>query len=227
MKILWTICSIIGIAAAILSYFVLKLSPVDGGNFNSGYGNPLMAFLFSNSSEDVALVFGSFEGPLRSARIDGMRISIYADFPYIAAYGSFFLLFFISVFKQTGRWIWLIFGLIGVVAAIGDAIEDVILLGILDDPDMAPLVTVLAVPVYIKFFGIALASIGAGVFLSKQESPIWKVFGVLSLFSGLAVIIGLIFPRQLVWTLVYSIAIGGIAMLIYSITRIFSSVSKV
>ena len=227
MKKYWIICSTFGIAAALVSYFVIKLSPVDGGDFNSGYGNPLMAFMFANSPEDVALVFGDLKDPLGSARVDGMRKSLYLDFPYIAAYVSFFLLFFISASKQAGRRLWLIFGLIGVVAAIGDAIENVILIGILSDSGTAPLVTVLAFPVYIKFIGIAFANIGAGVFLFKQDSLIWKAFGVLSVFSGLAVIIGLIFPRQLVWTFVYSIAIGWIAMFIYSTTRIFRSAPKV
>jgi len=227
VKNFWIICSIFGIAAAILSYLVIKLSPVDGGNFNSGYGTPLMAFEFANSPEDVALVFGSHEGPLRSARIDGMRKSVYVDFPYIAAYGSFFLLFFISAFKQTGGRIWLICGLIVVVAAIGDVIENLILLGILNDLVAAPLVSVLAIPVNIKFIGLAVANIGAGVFLSRKDSLIWKALGALSLLGGLAVLIGLILPRQLVWTFVCSLGIGWIAMLIYSTTRIFRSVSKV
>jgi len=227
MKKYWIICSILGIAAALVSYFVVKFSPADGGNFNLGYGNPLMAFMFANSPEDVALVFGSVEGPIRSARIDGMCKSVYADFSYILVYVSFLLLFFISAYKQAGRRLWLIFGLIGVVAAIGDAIENVIFIGILNNPGTAPLVTVLAFPVYIKFIGIALANIGAGVFLFKQDSLIWKAFGILSLFSGLAVIIGLIFPRQLVWTLARSIAIGWIAILVYSTARIFRPAPKV
>lgn len=222
----WILCTIIGIAAAILSSFVLKYSPADGGNFHPGYGKPVTAFEFAHSPEDVALVFGEVNGPARSGRIDGMRKGVYADFPFIIAFGSFLFVFFLAAFKQTGLRVWLIFGSVGIIAAASDAIEDIILLGILNDPIAAPLVSVLAVPVYMKFTGLAVTNIAAGVFLTKQRSLIWKAFGSLVFLSGIAVIIGLILPRQLVWILANAVAIGWIAMLIYAVTQSLRSNEK-
>lgn len=219
MRHAWLRIISVGLVAAVLSFFVFALSPEDGGAFDPGFGSPVTAFEFAQTPEDVAHVFGAVGDPAREARIASMRKGVYADFPFIVAFGAFIALFFFAASKQSGRSVWLVFAIVGIVAALADMIEDVILLGILSDPVTAPLVSVLAIPVYIKFGGLGVANIAAGRFMTRQSGLLPKGLGVIAILGGLLTLAGLAVPRQLVWVLSSAVAAGWIAMLVYAVSQ--------
>ncbi|WP_371395634.1 hypothetical protein [Fretibacter rubidus] len=188
MRKLWIITAIFGALTAALAAIIFPQFPTDGYAISDGYGGAVYAFEMARTPADLIAVFGPEGDPARPARIAAMDKGNIWDYGFMPAYAGFMALFLWAAFKTTGRKIWVIFAALGLLSAVADGIENAVLLGITSDMANAPFLSVLAVPVWIKFFSIALAVAAAGLYIARHGA-VWKVVGWLCALSMMGVLL--------------------------------------
>lgn len=188
---MWRLCVAAGLAVIVIGLITMAQFPTDGAGYDPGLGSPIYAFEMARSPADLIAVFGTIDDPARAERIAAMDAGNLWDYPFMLAYGLFIALFFGAAAKQSGRRIWWVFGLLGIVAAMSDAVENQILLGLTADLEAARNLDLLAYPVWIKFLSLMIAGVGAGLFLiAHNTGPIWLVLGTLATLGALCVAAG-------------------------------------
>ena len=199
--------------------------PSSGAGYESGYGLPVFAFEFARSAEDLRLVFGSADDPHRLERIAAMVKGTVWDFGFLVLYGGFIFLFFLAVAKTSKRKTWLVFAVLGVLAAISDGAENIILLGLLDDLEAAKNLSFLHFPVLIKFSLLMVCGVGAGGYLMMANRRVWVVFGVLAIGGALVILPALVAPQNYGQYVSSGITLCWVFQLIYSVIAGFKSVT--
>lgn len=126
---------------------------------------PVLLLEFATTPSHLVNIFGDAVDPLRAARIEGMNVGNALDYPFMAAYGLMTLSFFFGVSRELGAPVWRLFGWMGVVAGLSDAIENAIMFRMVDDfmagADVLGEMALLPYPVWLKFGLLALSCGGA------------------------------------------------------------------
>lgn len=169
----WRACLLWGIATlAVSQSFALVMPatlahPIPGASIS----NPVLAFEFSRTPAHLDAVFGLSGDPLRKARIAEMVRGNLLDYLFMLIYGSFVLAFFGAMAGTSGDRRWWLAGWFGPLAAISDAVENMLLLSI--NADMVSSereLAVLAYPVWIKFGVLSVACGLASLALIRQRA---------------------------------------------------------
>lgn len=183
----WRICFILGLAVIAVSIFIFPAFPQEMAYKSTT--TPVYAFEFATSQEDLIAVFGEAGDPERPARIAAMDAGNHIDFGYMLFYSLFIASFFVAVRSQKGGNMWLVFATLGLAAGLSDLIENMILLQITENIEVASGLSYLFIPVHIKFALLYFCALGTGYYFVRAESKPSKTFGgILSLMSILALI---------------------------------------
>ena len=192
---IWKLSALLGVNTALFGLFLMPMFPVTGAGYAVGYGEPVFALEFARSVPDLIAVFGGGTDLERAVRIADMVRGTIWDFGFLLIYGGFIFTFFLGVYTCTGTKFWLVFAALGIVAALGDIVENNILLGLLDDIETAKNLALLPFPVYLKFLSIMVCGIVLGVYLMLTRKAAWVVLGVLAIIGASAMLPGLAFPH--------------------------------
>jgi len=123
---IWQRCFWAGAATLVLGAVVISLFPSEGGNYPIGYGDPVIAFEFSQSASDVKNTIG-FGDTGSQERAAAMKNGTYSDFLFIIAFTVFMVSFFHAAKVQSSGVKWMHYfvktkfmalGLVGLGAAI-------------------------------------------------------------------------------------------------------------
>ncbi|WP_189498027.1 hypothetical protein [Algimonas arctica] len=196
--------------------------PTEAATVVSGYGSPVIAFEFARTPVDLVAVFGGDADPARASRLSMMDQGNRWDFLFMTLYSLFGAMFGLAV-RRCRATLGTVILVAAIIAGLADAIETRTLLSITAQmtngiANPAGLAT-LWVPVTIKFMGLALSIISAGLFLGSRKNVTWKALGALTVLSALLSVPALLSPAGLGNLLTPSIGIGWIIMLAYALTR--------
>ena len=183
---LWVTVTILGLLTAALAGLIFPYFPENGYAISAGYGGAVYAFEMARVPADLIAVFGPKTDPEHAARIAAMDKGNLWDYAFMPAYALFMTTFLWAAYQETGRKVWTFFAGIGLLSGFADAIENAILLGITANFETAPFLSLLAFPVWIKFFSITLAVAAAGIFIFQQKH-VFKIAGLLTALSMIAV----------------------------------------
>ncbi len=216
----WRACVMGALAVIVIGLITMAQFPTEGAGYDPGLGSPIYAFEMARTQSDLIAVFGAADDPARADRIAAMDAGNLWDYPFMVAYGLFIALFFVAGAKKSGRPVWLLFGALGVIAALSDAVENQILLGITADLEAAPNLALLAYPVWIKFFCLMGAGIGAGLFLmAENDNWAWKVVGAIVAIASLGVMAGFWSPNHYAVLMGNGLTICWVLQLVYAARR--------
>ncbi|MEN8722342.1 MAG: hypothetical protein ABF335_05585 [Alphaproteobacteria bacterium] len=216
----WRACVIGALAVIVIGLITMGQFPTDGAGYDPGLGAPIYAFEMARTQADLIAVFGAIDDPARAGRIAAMDAGNLWDYPFMLAYGLFIALFFVAGAKQSGRKVWLLFGALGVIAAVSDGIENKILLGLTADLENAPYLDLLAYPVWIKFWCLMGAGIGAGLFMmAENDSWLWKLLGAIVALAALGVLAGFWSPTHYAVLMGNGLTICWVLQLVYAARR--------
>lgn len=213
---IWRRCFWAGVASIILGIIVLSLFPSEGGNYRSGYGEPVIAFEFSKTAAEVQAAIGP-----SAENLTQMRRGTYADFFFILAFGLFMVSFFHGAYKQTSIQFYKFMAAIALIAAGADVIEDIFALRILSDISVSSGVQWMHYFVQAKFMALGLVGLGAAVFLLRQPRLLRKIEGLFAGFGGALTLYALTRPEQSGELLGLGVAVSWLAMLAYAATQSF------
>lgn len=201
----------LGLMVAMQFYFPAQLAiPLPSSDIR-----PVLLLEFASKPEHLVHIFGELGEPQRDARIAGMNIGNALDYPFMLAYGLFILSFFAVIARKLQGRIWLVFGWLGMIAAVSDAIENALLFSMVDD--MAnPLneMAILPYPVWIKFGLLAFTCGGAAWAFIKLKR--W-ILALACLPAPLAFFPGLFDPYGTGPVATALIGLGWIAMASYAV----------
>lgn len=114
-----------------------------------------------------------------------MRRGTLLDFPFLAHYAAYLVAFGLGLRRTDRTYAWRLFVGGGVVAGVGDAVENALLLKLLDDLGNVALLGWLPFPVYAKFLAISLCCCLAGAAMLKAGGLL-RLLGSLTLIAGVA-----------------------------------------
>lgn len=192
----WAVCLVLGLGVIGLSVLMGGMFPQDGAGYAAGYGAPVIAFEMARSVADLQAIFGQVDDEARAARISGMDLGNRWDFLFMAVYGLFISTFFLAAHRVSGRKLWFGFAFFGVLAALSDAYENSILLGLTLDLEAAKNLDLLIYPVWAKFLSIMIGSMGVGLYLLGQGSVVWKTVGAVVTVLAATTVLSLALPAQ-------------------------------
>lgn len=216
----WRLCLIFAIVTVAATAYILPMFPATSYADTSGYGSPVFAFEMAASVEDMINVFGPESDPLRTERINQMDRGNYWDFGFMFLYAMFLGLFSLAALQDSGNKLWLIPAASGFASAGFDAVENLMLLKLTSQFNSPQLFSLLWLPVYAKFYAIAISCLGAAFYILKKESNlVWKALSVVAILGGLSTFIGLTAPSEVGWILKHAITWCWLTMLVYAAAR--------
>jgi len=159
----WKYTVFAGLLTLVTSLWLFGQFPHDFASPSESYRDPIMAFEFAQTQEDLLEIFGGVDDPERMRRQDGMDNGHDGDLLFLIIYSLFIAGFFTALFKKTGRAILLAGVAVAAVAAVGDIWENSILRSLtrqLEHP--GDLLADLHFVTWIKWWALALgASLGS------------------------------------------------------------------
>ena len=174
----WTVCAGLGVAVLACAAFVLTLFPAEGGDYAPGYGAPVYAFEMARSPDDLWRVFGAPNDPQHQAHIAAMDRGNRWDYLFMVLYGSFVASFFVAGQAERPSWRWRIGAALGVIAALADSIENLILLRLTTNLSAGTGLEALPYPVWTKFTALVGAAALAGLFLVEEARTLPRMLGI-------------------------------------------------
>ncbi len=223
----WMVCVGCGLLVTVIAQVMGPMFPTEGAGYSPGYGAPVFAFEMATSAEDLAKVFGTRDDPARERRILDMDRGNRWDFAFMFVYGAYLWTFFRAVRWESGRRAWWLFAWLGVLAALSDAVENVLLLDLTADLEAARHVEWVAYPVWTKFLLLMATSVAAGWYLVSRRSWVWSSLGLLTLCGGFVVLVARWSPSEYGRLLVNGLTISWVIQLVYAIVRTIRPVSVV
>lgn len=213
----------IGTLLVMRQFFPAELAiPLAGSDIR-----PVLLLEFASQPSHLVNIFGEANDPLRAARIEGMNTGNALDYLLMPAYGLLTLSFFFGVARELDAPVWRLFGWMGVVAALSDAVENAIMFRMVSDfvsgADMLGEMAVLPYPVWLKF-GLLAASCGgaAWAFIIMRR----YLLAVLCLPAPLLFVPGLLDPFGLAPGATTTIGLGWLAMALHAGTRWYGARGK-
>lgn len=155
-------CGVVGLMVVAMSLFLLTILPTkaDVGPMPEGFVTPIIAFEFAKTPLDVENLFAVGEARSQMRLAAAMDLGNILDYGYMVLYSLFLGWFsFICVKVSNNRFFYLPCGLAGL-ALIGDALENVQLLGItakLATMDIGAELSALQIFTWIKWGSLAFA----------------------------------------------------------------------
>jgi hypothetical protein len=221
-RVLWAACAASGIAVLITVILIMPFFPIEAATDISGYGSPVIAFEFARTPVDLVAVFGGDTDPARVGRIVMMDQGNRWDFLFMTIYSLFGAMFGLAV-RHRKATLGTVILVAALIAGLADAVETRTLLSItaqMSDGIANPAgLATLWIPVTIKFIGLALSIICAGLFLGSRKNVTWKALGALTVLSALLSVPALLSPADLGNLLTPSVGMGWVVMLAYALTR--------
>jgi hypothetical protein len=163
-----------------------------------GISNPVLAMEVARNVAEVDAILSDAPSPDREV----MRIKQYADFGFIAAYASLFVLMSMLLAREN-RMIAIAAGALGVIAAICDVIENLGILRIVDvdlSHTTQSMIDAIRYPSLVKW---ALASLALGllaILLLRSPRIALRVIGVLNLIAAMLGLYGIYDNVSLGWS---------------------------
>ena len=219
----WRRCVGAGMLVVVLSGVMGRTFPQEGAGYPKGLGPPVIALEMARSAEDVQAVLGRPDDPATADRTAAMNRGNCLDYAFMLAYGAFLGTFFLAVRRTRNETKWTVFALLGPLAAVSDAVENVILLNITAHPDTVPGITWLAIPVWIKFFLLMISGAGAGWFLLTRPGFAWKPAGAAAIAGSAAVAAGFCDPQRFGFSIGPGLAVGWIVQLLWAVRSSFTA----
>ncbi len=182
---------------------------------------PVLLLEFASQAQHLDHIFGAVGDPDRAGRIAGINTGNAIDYLLMPAYGLMTYSFFRGIGRELKGKAWLVFGGIGIVAALADAIENALMFRIV--ADMAnPLdeMALLPYPVWTKFGLLAVSCGGAAWAFVRLRR--W-VLALLCLPAPLLLVPGILDPFGRGPTSTMLIGLGWLAMGIHAATRLRST----
>lgn len=221
---IWQRCFWTGIVMLVLGAVVITLFPASGGPYPAGYGEPVIAFEFAQTPQEVQTVLGFETRADWEAVRKSMRVGTIWDFPFLCVYTFFMLSFFQAAKRQTGHALYKFFAAIAFIAGAADLIENMQALQILSDIALSQGAALMHYFVKAKFMALGLVGLGAGLFLWRQPRPLRKIEGVFAAAGGVITLAALTRPDQFGNALGIGTMVSWLAMLAYAATQSFKSV---
>lgn len=220
VRLSWMTCLILGLGVAAVAIKMGPLFPSDGAGYESGYGQPVFALEMAETPEDLAKVFGAPDDPHRASRIVAMDAGNRWDFVFMTAYGAYLAAFFVACWRATGRMVWLVPAAIAIAAALSDAVENIILLGLTKDLAAAPNIEYLGCFVWFKFLSLMICGVAAGIYLIRTSRIGWQFVGGLVIIGALAVVPAFLVPSSYGSLLGKGLAVVWSMQLAYAIAQV-------
>lgn len=211
----WAACLVLGIGVIMISQWLGTMFPTEGAGYAVGYGVPVIAFEMARSVADLQAVFGQVGDEARAARISGMDLGNRWDFLFMGVYGLFITTFFLAAHRVRGNKLWLGFSLFGLLAALFDAYENSILLGLTQDLEAAKDLDLLIYPVWGKFLSIMIGGMGVGLYLLGQAGFGWKIVGAVVTLIAASTVLSLLQPAQYGVLIALSAGVPWLVQLIF------------
>lgn len=209
---LWAAATGLGLTLLPLAALVFAAYPADAHDVPAGYGAPIYALEFARSAEDVEAVLGPPGDPERAARVEAMRLGTSADHPFLVAYALFMTVFLLGA---ADAWGWLRWAApVGLVAGLADAVENGLLLLLVDDLEGLTGLAALPWPVTTKFVAIALGNAAASAFIASR--PGWRIGGVISGLAVTTIPLALAAPASYGWLVGLGVTVSWLVMLTYA-----------
>jgi hypothetical protein len=188
-------------------------TPIDGANVRS----PVLMFEMARTPAHLDAVFGAAGDAERARRIAGMDAGNHVDFLLMPLYGFFTLSFFLATGRELGSGVWRAPGVLGLVAAAADAVENVLLLSITADlADPAVELVWLPYPVWTKFGLLAVTCGAAAVALLRLGRP---VLAVICMPAAVMIVPAIVRPLTFGSPATVLIGVAWLAMGAYAIRR--------
>ncbi|MCZ8172865.1 MAG: hypothetical protein O9272_14095 [Brevundimonas sp.] len=204
----------VGLFLIMGQYFPQELAiPLPGSDIR-----PVLLLEFASQAQHLDHIFGAADDPARAGRIAGMNIGNAIDYLLMPAYGLMTYSFFRGIGRQVNGRVWLVFGAMGILAALADAIENALMFRMVADM-ASPLdeMALLPYPVWIKFALLAVTCGGAALAFVRLRR--W-VLALLCLPAPLLLVPGMLDPFGLGPTSTMLIGLGWLAMGIHAATRL-------
>ncbi len=212
---------IVGILLILSSLILLKVFPSRAPKLPDGFFTPILAFEFAVTSQEVENLFGQPQSSFRDAMITAMDLGNRLDYIYMVLYASFLFGFSITCarLKRNSYYYWA--ALVSILALIGDALENVQLLGItgkLAEGGFERELQLLYYFTWLKWGGLAL------IFLILipyffQGGLTGKLIAVVGLITVLLAILSFINRSALNEFYSLSVAFMFLLMIIYALTH--------
>lgn len=179
---------------------------------------PVLLLEFAKQPWHLEHIFGPADDPSHASRVAGMNIGNTIDYLLMPAYGLMTFSFFRGIGREIDGRVWLVFGAMGLFAALADAAENALMFGMVADmADPLDEMALLPYPVWTKFGLLAVTCGGAAwAFVRLQR---W-VLALLCLPAPLLLIPGFLDPFGLGPTSTMLIGLGWLAMGIHAATRL-------
>lgn len=216
----WSLCCGFGVTVAVVAAVMMPMFPKQGAGYPPGFGDPIFAFEMATTPEDLVLVFGASDDPERPSRLAAMDRGNRWDYAFMVAYGAFLCFFFLAVWKSTGHGVWLIPAMLAVVAAVSDAVENVILLRLTQDIEAAPGLEWLCYPVWTKFIALMFCGIAAGVHLIAANHFAWKLSGVVMVVGSLTIAAAFVDPSRWGWLVGQGLGCVWVLQLVHAAVQV-------
>ena len=175
----FTLAALLGVAVFVITAWLMVISPKQIAHPVEGdRRDPVIAFEMVQTPDDLTAVIGESRlqfGALREAIDQVNRV----DFLYMTVYGAFIALFFSAVAQARNDRRWLVASVLGIVALLADMRENMALLQMTQDgAEVLPLIDMLFVATWTKWFALGLASLAAGYAIySDMRMPYLRMFG--------------------------------------------------
>ncbi|MBT4266729.1 MAG: hypothetical protein HN580_26330 [Deltaproteobacteria bacterium] len=212
---------IIGILLIISSLALLKVFPSQAPRLPDGFFTPILAFEFVNSRQEVENLFGEPQSAYRAAMVTAMDLGNRLDYAYMILYSLFLFGFSITCARLTQRRRYYFAALISILVLIGDAMENVQLLGItrkLADGGYEKELQLLFYFTWLKWGGLALIFLILVPYFFKG-SLIAKLIALIGLTTVVLAILS--FLNRSVLNEIYSlsVAVMFLVTIIYALTH--------
>lgn len=215
----FTLATLIGVATFIITAWLGIISPKQVAHPAEGDNrDPVIAMEMVRTPAELTAAIGEsrLQYPELREAIDKVnRI----DFLYMTVYGAFIASFFAAVAQARGDRRWLVGSLLGIVALLADVRENVVLLQMTQDgAEVLPLIDMLIVATWIKWFALALAAAAAGyAMFSDGSMPYLRMFGGVIGVAALAFTLGAWFdPLRLAQMMALAIFLTWLLQVIYA-----------
>lgn len=215
-----------GLIVLALSVFsMLQPPPQPCGSLPKNYA-PIIAFELARTQADLDAIFGSTEGPCRTAMIEKMDAVNWVDaLLFVPIYGAFLLFFFTGMRERDPR-----LGNAGIaaswIAIVGDYFENTCLMQLTPSLDVTSIwFTLLPWATGIKWLALGIGC-GLAAALFATRSPRNVLLCLLCVPGFLVSVVTLIDPAKLGPYLSLAIGLGWLAFLIAAVVGSFRRVAQ-
>lgn len=123
---------IIGIGVIIFSLTLMKVFPSQAPMMPDGFVTPILAYEFIRTPREVQDLFGEPGSDFRASMVEAMNLGNRLDYGYMVLYSLFLFTFSVTCARIWKRPRYYLAGFLSLLLLLGDAMENVQLLGIAD-----------------------------------------------------------------------------------------------